>query len=543
MTITGYLNEKQAVLKNLSGLKQKLLGFNDMELDFGSLVLKIDQSIQNIEQDTFVIAMFGAFTDGKSTILKSIAKLDNIEISPEPLTNEVTLYQLDEEKFGKGFSIVDTPGLFSEHMLHTEKTKKYISEANIIIYTVDSVNPLKASHHPTIKWLLKDLGKLDSTIFVVNKMDAIADLEDEADYLHHSQIKKDVVKQIIREEISIEGDPAIVCVAADPFEQGLDFWAEQEENYQKLSRMNNLTSAIDQFVHDSKEQLLIKSGMSVIKDAINHSVTELSQVREHVKKNRELLKNQLFEIEGELVKFEKEITKKHLNITDEVINMREDILAYIASSSNMEDLQSKVTAKLGDEGYILNKKIETIIQKHTENLMETQRELIHNIEASIHFHDKIQDQLLQMGNKAGGKLIKALSGTSTKAISQTILKVRDMAKLPIKFKPWGAIKWAKALKTFGAVLSIALDSITGIADYVKEQKFEKKRTEIVSQVEDLFKAFLKSFTKEEYIAAYFPLLKMQQTFRMEKHEVLNAFNQTLNRLDQAIMEMENLDEM
>ncbi|WP_078543513.1 LeoA/HP0731 family dynamin-like GTPase [Litchfieldia alkalitelluris] len=540
MTITTFLDEKQSVLNKLTQLKKKVEQFQEMDIEMGDLKLKIDQSIKNIEDEKFVIAVFGAFTDGKSTILKSITKQNNIAIAPEPTTDKVTFYHLDDHQLGKDFVIVDTPGLFSEHMLHTEKTKKFISEANVVIYTVDSVNPLKDSHHNTIKWLFDDLDKLDSTIFVINKMDAVADLEDEADFEYHSQIKKEVVIQTIGELVSLKGNPAVVCIAADPFEMGLDYWNEHEDTYKELSRMDHLMKSLDQFIHASKDQLILNSGMSVIKDTIHQSITELTQVKDNVQKNRDLLSNQLEEIDEELSSFERDITKKHNLITDEVMNLREDILSYIVAASSLEDLRAKITTKIGEEGYILNKKIETIIERHTESLMENQKEMIKNIEASIKFHDQLQDQLLSMGNKLGGKFVKALSGASTKAISQTILKVRDVAKLPIKFKPWGALKWAKALKTFGAVLSIALDAISGIVEFIKEQKLEKGRKDISDQVEDLFKEFLNSFTKAEYIKTYFPVVELKQTFREDKQNILHAYDETIEKIEQHVSELEQL---
>ena len=42
----------------------------------------------------------------------------------------------------------------------------------------------------TIKWLLSEIDKTDSTIFVINKMDEVADLEDNTDFLKNSRIKR-----------------------------------------------------------------------------------------------------------------------------------------------------------------------------------------------------------------------------------------------------------------------------------------------------------------------------------------------------------------
>ena len=209
--------EKQIIIDKLVSLKSKLLKVEtDFKIDLTELINKVNQAIINVKDDVFSIAFFGAFSDGKSTILSVLLNKLDIDISPEPTTDKIQAYKFND------YQIIDTPGLFSENLIHDDLTKKYISEANIIIYTVDPVNPLKDSHIPTIRWILSDLKKYESTIFVINKMDEVADLEDDNDFNKNVEIKKEVVLGILKDEVGINKNDKIVCVAADPFELGLN---------------------------------------------------------------------------------------------------------------------------------------------------------------------------------------------------------------------------------------------------------------------------------------------------------------------------------
>ncbi|WMO13611.1 dynamin family protein [Pseudoalteromonas piscicida] len=148
--------EKESMILKLESLSKKLSRVeSEFSIDISTLISKVNNAMENIKNDIFSIAFFGAFSDGKSTILSVLINKLDIDISPEPTTDKVQPYEY------KDYKIIDTPGLFSENLIHDELTKKYISEANIVIYTVNPVNPLKESHLQTVKWILSDLKKLN----------------------------------------------------------------------------------------------------------------------------------------------------------------------------------------------------------------------------------------------------------------------------------------------------------------------------------------------------------------------------------------------
>lgn len=490
--------EKQKVVGKLAALDETLLGIgNRFVLDFGELREKIKKALENVENDTFSIAFFGAFSDGKSTILSALIDSLDIEISPAPKTDQVKEYQYQD------YRIIDTPGLFSDNQLHDERTRKYISEANVVIYTLDPVNPLKEAHIPTIKWILSDLKKYDSTIFVLNRMDAVADLEDNADFELNAAIKKKVVADELQKVIGVGSVDMITCVAADPFEQGLAFWRKQPEDYQRLSRIGNLELLIQDFGERYRNELVLKAGMSVIRDASALATAELGLIKDGLKQQVSLTGNQLEELEARLSTFEKDVNRSYILIKEDFIALREDLLIEIDAVSSRQELAEYLERRLGEDGYILQEQIDLMLRKHTGSLLEGGEKMLRDVEDSLAFHSKIQAELAGKLSKGGKQALKALTAAPTRKVADAVLKLRDMLKIPFKFKPWGAMKLAKG---FQAGIPIIAEVLDFGFKFISSVKMEKKRNELKKQLKDGFKEMIQGISQETYISTYFPYL-------------------------------------
>jgi len=263
----NFSHEKEMILNKLREIQavfdeiKETIGMN--ESLYNDINQKIVTGIEKVKDEKFHISFFGAFSDGKSSILSAITKSLDIPIAPEPTTDKVEVYEHGD------YFLVDTPGLFAKDLtIHDEKTKRYISEADVIIYVVDAINPIKESHLQTIEWLMKDLNKIDATIIVINKMDTVVDLEDNQYFQKVCKIKKDEVKKILHGELDIEKFDRIVCISADPYQLGLKEWFEREQEYRRLSRIEELQKTIDIFIKNAKERLQKESGLSIIRDII-----------------------------------------------------------------------------------------------------------------------------------------------------------------------------------------------------------------------------------------------------------------------------------
>lgn len=148
-----------------------------------------------MENDTISVVLVGAFSDVKTSVAAGWIneELDNMKIA----SDEILCYT--PTTIPEGCQIIDTPGLFGNkagadedggRILLSDITKKFISEANLILYVVTVKNPIKDSHKECIRWILKDLNKLPSTIFFINRMEDVADLTDAEDYSLQAKNRK-----------------------------------------------------------------------------------------------------------------------------------------------------------------------------------------------------------------------------------------------------------------------------------------------------------------------------------------------------------------
>lgn len=516
--------EKKNIADKLLFLKNKFSEVeSEFQIDLSELTNKVNQAINNVNNDVFSIAFFGAFSDGKSTILSVLIDRLDIDISPGPTTDKIKVYKF------KDYQIIDTPGLFSENMIHDELTKKYISEANIVIYTVDPVNPLKDSHRPTIKWIMSDLKKYDSTIFVINKMDEVADLEENEDFNKNAKIKKEVVSGIIQDVVGIENTNKIICVAADPFEQGLEFWQNNKDEYRRLSRIETLESMISDFKTTYKNELIIKAGVSVIRDASEKVLAELTKVKESLDLEVILLKSQIKEYDNRVKVLEGDINRSYINIKEEFISLRGDVLVEIDSVGNMTELREVIQKQLGQDGYILQEKIDLIIRNHTYNLLSESKEIFESLEESLDYHSKRQEELLGKLPEIGKSVIKGMRRAPTQQIANAVIKARDILNIPFKFKPWGALKFANFLK----IMPIVMEALELLVGAWSKFQIDQKRSDIKNEMENAFKGIIKKLTLENYTNTYFP-------FVAETRKVLTSLEESKIDIQGTISNIEKI---
>jgi len=542
-----FSEEKKRLLDLLRNIKERIEKMEEkLEVNLNEIEEKINTGIANLEREKFSIAFFGAFSDGKSTILAALTRRLDIKISPEPTTDKITEYPYGD------YLIIDTPGLFSEYLMHEEKTRKYISEANVIIYTVSPTNPLKESHHSTVRWLLKDLGKTEATIFVVNKMDEVADITDEEDFKRNSQIKREVVKDTLKEIMGIDVNPQIICIAADPAGLGLEYWfvPENFDNYQKLSRINTLKEILESFIKASKDSLIIKAGISVIRDSIGRLQSQIqTELLEGLKKAEKITSNQIDDLERRLISLEKDILQQYINIKEEMLRYRDSLLIQIDSCVNLDDLRRFYIKEIGEEAHIVEEKINLIIKRYLCNIDESITAMEKQIEQSVEFHKEMNTELINSLFQVGAKFGQKIVSMSNKEIMSKLFEIRrssDLLRKLIKFQSGGeaakwASKWAGAIKNLGKILaslSIVADIISGVSAYLNEKKFESEKENLANEISKLFKDLLEDFTEESFKNDYFPLLKDMEDMiqhlkndKEEKQKLISITESYLRELD------------
>ncbi len=112
-----------------------------------SLKDKIRNAIKNVADQKLKVALVGDFSEGKTSIAAAwIDRLDeSMKIDHQESSDAVKIYDIDNE-----MELVDTPGLFGfkqkEHdsgkiERYKDITKKYVSEAHLILYALQPVKP------------------------------------------------------------------------------------------------------------------------------------------------------------------------------------------------------------------------------------------------------------------------------------------------------------------------------------------------------------------------------------------------------------------
>lgn len=160
-----------------------------------------------------------------------------------------------------------------------------MSEAHLVLYVMNSTNPIKESHKEDLQWLFRTFNLLPRTVFVLSRFDEIADVEDEDDYDYNFNIKKNNVQGRLTDLIGLSAYEAkelsIVAVAANPFDLGMDHWLQNLEEFKAVSHIHKLQKATSEKIEQCGGYLALAKDMqsSVISDILVKQVPEAEQLQ------------------------------------------------------------------------------------------------------------------------------------------------------------------------------------------------------------------------------------------------------------------------
>ncbi len=310
---------------------KKLLDFVHAGEKYGikveeSLKDKIHNAMENVAGQKLKVALVGGFSCGKTSIAAAwIDRLDkSMKIDHKESSDEVKIYHIDNE-----IELVDTPGLFGFKEKTTDSgkierykdiTKKYISEAHLILYVLNPSNPIKESHKDDLNWLFRTLNLLSRTIFVISRFDEEADIEDEEDYNKRFKIKKENIQNRLDELISLSEEEKesliIVAVATNPFDLGVEHWLKHQEEFQKLSHIKALQDATQKKIKENGGKLTIieEAKKSVIQDVVYRQMPPAKQALQDINREMEYLNKTLEKRRKEIQDLNKEISQARIHL-------------------------------------------------------------------------------------------------------------------------------------------------------------------------------------------------------------------------------------
>lgn len=565
-----YNLQKNDVISQLSQLKDLVVQLDEVGIDSADVIQKIENSIDNVKEDTLRIALLGAFSDGKTSVIAGWLGhiMDNMKIDSDESSNELAIYRPDH--LPEKCEIVDTPGLFGDKqqlddrgntIQYSDLTRKYISEAHLIFYVVDATNPLKESHKDTVQWILRDLNKLSSTVFIINKMDEVADLRDEEEFAHHAAIKKDNLLGKLDRFIQLTVDERkavnVVCLASNPNGRGLDFWFEKKEIYEGRSRIGDLKTLTNQILtSNTKKNLINKTGLDVVKDVLVQNLTlaqsQYSSIDAYVNNTHQEMKL----IEGDLAKARRAFIDAKFDLLTDLQLSEKNLLGAIRSLTP-EDIKFFVDSEIGysgnDVGYKLRQNIELVCQKHFNHAVGIIHDLTVKVEHQLYQSEQYANSLSKAAFSSSSFALKQVGKLPVNTIKTGVFAARDVLSsitgLSLKFKPWGAVNLAAGIGKWAGPIGIGISILSQVNDQYQKQKAEQEFIDAKNQINALVMEHFKTvydLLKNEDIAItnFAPQLDMFKRLLQQQQRELDSLQfkkEKLTKITQDFQRMGSID--
>ncbi|GAA7507492.1 50S ribosome-binding GTPase [Helicobacter pylori] len=492
-TLEQFKKNQERNQKNL----QKLLNFIKTGEKYGinieeSFKDKIRNAIKNVGDQKLKVALVGGFSEGKTSIAAAwIDRLDkSMKIDHEESSDEVKIYHIDDE-----IELVDTPGLFGfkakEHdngkiERYKDITKKYVSEAHLILYVLNPSNPIKESHKDDLNWLFRTLNLLSRTIFVISRFDEEADIEDEKDYNKRFEIKKENVQNRLNELISLSEKEkeslAVVAVAANPFDLGFEHWLKHKEEFQKLSHIKALQDATQKKIKENGGKLTIieEAKKSVIQDVIYKQAPLAKQALQGINIEMEYLNKTLEKRRKDIQDLNGEISQARIHLREFIIRYFSDLIRQVSGTS-LETFNDFVTREIGDEGSIIDTRVQNEFERQTQGISNEIAKIETGFNADMSFFEKHAGAFGRIGIKLLEQS-KFINATNIKLTRDGIVAVARFTgiDLALKFKPWGAVKLASNLNKALPLIGLVIERVDSLIKYQKQQEFEKAKEKMKS---------------------------------------------------------------
>ncbi|GHP28942.1 hypothetical protein VN1176_11570 [Helicobacter pylori] len=476
---------------------EKLLDFVKTGEKYGikiekSFKAKINSAIQSATDQKLRVALVGGFSEGKTSIAAAwIERLDkSMKIDHQESSDAVKIYDIDNE-----MELVDTPGLFGfkEKITDSGKierykdiTKKYVSEAHLILYALNPSNPIKESHKDDLNWLFRTLNLLSRTIFVISRFDEEADIEDEEDYNKRFKIKKENIQNRLDDLISLSEEEkeglSIVAVAANPFDLGVEHWLKHQEEFQKLSHIKALQDATQKKIKENGGKLTIieETKKSVIQDVVYRQMPPAKQALQDINREMERLNKTLEKRRKDLQNLNSEISQARIHLREFIIRYFSDLIRQVSGTS-LETFNDFVIREIGDKGTNIETKVQNEFERQTQGIVNEISKIETGFNADMSFFEKHAGTFGRIGIKFLEQS-KFINATNIKVARDGIVAVAKFTgiDLALKFKPWGAVKLAGNLNKALPLIDLAFEAWDSWKESQKIEKLEKAKEEMKS---------------------------------------------------------------
>ena len=484
-----------------------------------SLKQKLDGAMKAVAGEKLKVALVGGYSDGKTSIAAAwMEKLDKstMNISHQESSNEVRIYDV-----GSDFVLIDTPGLFGfKEQVNAETnaiekykdiTKKYVSEAHLILYVMDPTNPIKQSHQDDLVWLFRTLNLLPRTVFVLSRFDEVADVEDEAEYKRTLAIKQANVAGRLAELIALQPQEtavlSIVGVAANPFDMGTAHWLAHLEQFKSLSHIASLQAATTQkiAVNGGAPAIVQEAKNSVIRDVLSKQLPVAIANDERIAVEVDKLESMSMRLRKQLVGANSQITDVRGSLRGFVVDYFADLILQ-AKGVNMDTFSDFFEREVGSEGIMVSTRLQNEFERQLKSVTQEISNMKIGFDAEInHFNSTIK----QFGKQGLDYLVKSkvINNTTVLATRDGVVTAAkylglDLGKM-LKFKPWGATNLAKGVNGALAVVGLALEAWDSWEQAERRKEFQKAMGKMIENFELQRQELVALIDGEKFIEQFF----------------------------------------
>lgn len=452
------------------------------------------------------VALVGGFSEGKTSLAAAWLGMvpEDMKISQSESSNAVTVYDASDT-----IELIDTPGLFGFKEKNVgdgvaekykELSRKYVSEANLVLYVLNPSNPLKDSHRDELNWLFRELALLPRTVFVIGRFDMVADVEDDADYERNLEIKKANIRSRLRDLIGLTADEeaslSIVGVAANPFDEGIANWLERPDEYVRLSHIDDLRTATAEKVDaiGGGEEAKRQTCFSILRDVTERLLLPARQAAEEAEQSAAIADGRAKEEEPRLARYKREASEAQMALRQEVDDYFADLITE-AKHTGMDGFEEFFDRKIGRDGVAVMAAIKNAFTRELGPISQQIVTMSANFVASGSGETALTSRLGKMVGNFGG---------SAKISNTMILKARDWVMPAFKFKPYGAIKAARFANGALVGIGIAAELLSMWQESQRAKQFEEDRRAIVKDLEDQRSNLLGHIDSPDFMSTYFP---------------------------------------
>lgn len=477
----------------------------ELSKEIESFKKKVKEAYSNIGRELVLnedtnssisIAFIGQYSAGKSTIIKALTNIDEIEIGAGITTECATKY------LWNGIYVVDTPGICSElRPDHDEKSYAAINSSDMLVFVISNelFDDYLANH---FRDLAIDKDKAGEMLIVVNKMErtALGNVKEQQEIICND-IEK-VIQPYTTEQMRLSFIDAKTYL---DYLNEKDYDLEYAEELLEASGFEKFEESLNDFIKNRGIASKLTTPLYEIESQLENVILDLTPSSndndvDALEENYLQQRHELFDSQVRL--------KQELNdiFTGGVLELRDIGI----SSSNLitEDCeQNAVEEQLvesidkanliidnccNDANKVYEKRMQEIGQaiEKIESSAFTQKLVCRLEDKFDNLPNNLQNMLIESGylaknagniilqnaynsSAAGGLKLTNFSGSN---IHNAVITIGH--KVGYKFKPWQAVKIAKGTAIAGQALGIfgiGLDTFLQI----KEDHDANKRGEII----------------------------------------------------------------